>query len=57
MSDNHIVQNMENAIRIWNEKLVELWQLVTQSPEQFKGGSIWKDILDNHGAVKEIGLT
>jgi len=47
---------MENAIRIWNEKLVEIWQLVTQSPEQFKSGTTWKAILDIHGAVQAVEL-
>ena len=56
MSDNWVVQNLENALRTWNEKLAEIWQLVTQSPEQFKGGTIWKAILDIHGAVQAIGL-
>ena len=37
MSDNWIVQNLENALNTWNEKLSEIWQLITQSPEQFKG--------------------
>ena len=34
----------------------EIWQLITQSPEQFKGGSIWNVIVDIHGAVQAIGL-
>ena len=38
MSDNWVVQNLENALNTWNEKLAEIWQLVTQSPENFKGG-------------------
>ena len=36
MSDNWIVQNLENALETWNEKLSEIWQLITQSPENFK---------------------
>lgn len=56
MSDNWIVQNLENALRTWNEKLSEIWQLITQSPEQFKGGTIWNVIVDIHGAVQAIGL-
>lgn len=56
MSDNWIVQNLENALRTWNEKLAEIWQLITQSPETFKGGTIWSVILDIHGAVQAIGL-
>ena len=45
MSDNWIVQNLENALETWNEKLSEIWQLITQSPENFKGGTIWNVIV------------
>ena len=41
MSDNWVVQNLQNALETWNEKLAEIWTLVTQSPQTFKGGSIW----------------
>ena len=56
MSDNWVVQNLENALNTWNEKLAEIWQLITQSPEQFKGGTIWSVILNIHGALQAIGL-
>ena len=56
MSDNWIVQNLENTLKTWNDKLSEIWQLITQSPEQFKGGTIWNVIVDIHGAVQAIGL-
>ena len=56
MSDNWVVQNLENALNSWNEKMSEIWQLVTQSPEDFKGGSIWSVIVNIHGAVKAIGM-
>ena len=56
MSDNWIVQNLENALKTWNEKLAEIWQLITQSPEQFKGGTIWNVIVGIHGAVQAVGL-
>lgn len=56
MSDNWIVQNLESALETWNEKLAEIWQLITQSPEQFKGGTIWNVIVGIHGAVQAIGL-
>ena len=55
MSDNWVVQNLENALNTWNEKLAEIWQLITQSPENFKGGTIWNVIVDIHGAVQAIG--
>lgn len=56
MSDNWVVQNLENALETWNQKLAEIWQLITQSPEQFKGGTIWNVIVSIHGAVQAIGL-
>ena len=56
MSDNWVVQNLENALNTWNEKLAEIWLLITQTPDQFKGGTIWQAILDIHGALQAIGL-
>ena len=55
MSDNWVVQNLENALNTWNEKLAEIWMLITQSPEEFKGGAIWDVILNIHGALQAIG--
>lgn len=56
MSDSWIVQNLLNALNTWNEKLSEIWQLLTQSPEEFKGGAIWDVIVTVHGALQAIGL-
>ena len=56
MSDNWVVQNLEKALDTWNEKLAEMWQLITQSPENFKGGAIWEAIVDIHSAVQAVGL-
>lgn len=55
MSDNWIVRNIENALEMWSEKLAEIWQLLTQSPETFKGGSIWTVMQSVHGALQAIG--
>ena len=56
MSDNWVVQNLENALETWNEKLSEIWTLITTTPQNFKGGNIWKVIVDINGAVQAIGL-
>ena len=56
MSDNWVVQNLENALETWNSKLSEIWQLLTTSPQQFKGGSIWSVMVTINGAVQAIGL-
>ena len=56
MSDNWVVQNLENALETWNEKLAEIWQLITTTPQDFKGGGIWGIIVNINGAVQSIGL-
>ena len=56
MSDNWVVQNLENALETWNSKLSEIWQLLTTSPQQFKGGSIWSVMVNINGAVQAIVL-
>lgn len=55
-SDNWIVQNLQNALDTWNEKLAEIWQIITQSPENFKGGGIWDVIVQINGALMAIGF-
>ena len=56
MSDNWIVQNLENALETWNDKLSEIWALITMTPQSFRGGKIWNVIVDINGAVQSIGL-
>ena len=53
-SDSWVVQNLQNALDTWNEKLAEIWQILTQSPDTFKGGGIWKAIVNIHGALQAI---
>lgn len=54
MSDNWVVQNLENALGVWNEKQAEIWRLITQSPETFRDGAIWSVMMDIHGALQAI---
>lgn len=56
MSDNWVVQNLENALETWNDKLSEIWRLLTTTPQDFKGGSIWNVMVTINGAVQAIGL-
>jgi len=56
MSDNWVVQNLENALETWNSKLAEIWELVTHTPETFKGGVIWNVIEKIYGSMQAIGL-
>ena len=56
MSDSWIVQNLENALNVWNEKMGEIFSLLTTSPQTFRGGGIWTAITTIHGSVQAIGL-
>ncbi|WP_279139132.1 hypothetical protein [Faecalicoccus pleomorphus] len=52
-----IIDNLTSALNTWNEKLAEIWMLLTQSPETFKGGDIWNIIVKIHGSLQAIGLS
>lgn len=56
-SSNWAVQNLQNALATWNNKLSEIWLLITQSPEEFKDGTIWTVITNIHGALQAIGYS
>lgn len=56
-SSNWVVQNLQNALATWNNKLSEIWLLITQSPEEFKDGTIWTVITNVHGALQAIGYS
>lgn len=51
-----IIDNLTNAINTWNQKLAEIWLLLTQTPQNFKGGHIWKVITQIHEGLLAIGL-
>ena len=55
MDDNWIVENLENALATWNEKLAEIWQLVSMTPQEFKDGGIWNIVEQINGALQAIG--
>ena len=55
-SDNWIVENLETALKSWDEKLDLIWTLLTQPLETFRGGSIWYAIVNINGAISSIGL-
>lgn len=55
MSENWVIQNLERSFSVWNDKLAEVWQIVAQSPENFRGGSIWRIIVGIHGTLQAVG--
>lgn len=54
-SGNWIVDNINSALNTWNDKLAEIWTLVSTSPEDFKGGGIWDVILNINDGLKAVG--
>ena len=55
MSDNWVVATLEDALSNWNDKLAEIWSLVSQTPESFRGGEIWTVIVSIHNALVGLG--
>ena len=56
-SGNWIVDNLNSALGTWNDKLAEIWTLVSTAPEDFKGGGVWTVIQGINGALQAIGCT
>ncbi len=54
-SGNWIVDNLNSALGTWNGKLAEIWQLLSTTPEEFKGGGVWTVIEGINGALQAIG--
>ena len=54
-SGNWIIDNLNSALTTWNDKLAEIWTLLSTSPEDFKGGGIWAVIVNINDALKAIG--
>ena len=55
-SNNWVIENLTGALDTWNNKFSEIMQIITQSPESFKGGRVWSVIVDINGALQAVGL-
>ena len=55
MSDNWIVGNLQSAFGTWNDKLAEIWALITTTPQTFRGGTVWGTIVNINDAMKAVG--
>ena len=49
------MDNLTSALTTWNDKLAELWTLISTSPESFKGGGVWTVIQNINGALQAVG--
>ena len=55
MSGNWILENMEAALSLWNEKLTEIWRILTEPPEAFRGGAVWAVVESVYGTLQAVG--
>lgn len=55
-SDNWIIGNLNNSLETWNNYLSQTWDLITKSPTEFRGGTIWTVMQDVYGALQAIGF-
>lgn len=55
MSENWVVNNLETAIGSWNNRLAEMWEIITQSPATFKDGAIWSVMVGISSTMQGIG--
>ena len=45
---------MNSSLETWNGKLAEIWTLISETPENFKGGAIWGVIVEINGGLKAV---
>jgi hypothetical protein len=50
-----IVDNIQSALDTWNRYLGEIWNLLSTSPQDFRGGGIWDVIREVNGSLQAIG--
>lgn len=53
-TNNWVLENLMNALATWSAKMQEIWQLLTTSPQSFRGGTIWAIIANIHDGMKSI---
>ena len=51
-----ITNNLKTSLDTWNGKMNEIWQLVTQSPQDFRGRGIWSVVQNITGTMQAVGL-
>ncbi len=53
-SNNVIVEILQKALGTWSSFLTMIWELLTVSPADFKGGTIWTIMVNIHEGLKGI---
>lgn len=55
MDENWIAESLKWTFELWNEKQTEIWNLISLTPQEFKGGEIWSLVLTINDALQAIG--
>ena len=53
-TDNWIIDNLNNALKVWSDAISAIWNVLTQSPQTFHDGAIWNIMTDIHDGLKAI---
>lgn len=48
---------LEDGVKFWTKMLNEIWDLLSVSPEDFKGGGIWDVMVDINDGIKYIAYS
>ncbi len=54
--DESTINFLDNALSGWNEKLSEVFSLLTTAPDEFRGGAVWSVMLGIFNAMVGVGL-
>ena len=55
LDENWIIESLKWTFELWNEKQAEIWELISLTPQKFKGGNIWMLVLTINDALQAIG--
>ena len=51
---NWIIDILNYSLAFWTESMQTIWSLLTTSPQNFRGGSVWSVMRSIHGGLKAI---
>lgn len=55
MNDS-IIEMLQTVFGLWNQYMMDIWNMVSMSPVDFRDGAIWPIILDVYGVMQATGL-
>lgn len=53
-NNSWVVDNLQNSLTTWNDKMSEIWSLLTVSPQAFRGGTLWSIVSGINNALMAV---